>query len=295
MIEGTLDRTIGSTLNGWAWDSARPHEPVVVDLYDHDDRTLLASVTADAPRMDLVRAGKGDGRHAFSLDLRTVTGKRRLTVAARVCRHDRAARAVAARGRARGLGGAGAAAPGPLLLGAVREAGAVERRRAALLPVLRPDGRRRPEDADARRDLELPGCDRDPPLDRGRRLPVLPRPVSRHRAGHPAPRGDAACRACTRPRRRRRRPPCPPARSTWRCCTTAPATSRARPAARPSSPPPCRSGRSSRSSSTASSAPRSRRCGSSSSRAARSWPARTSRTSRSRSTRRRRPTCGSRS
>ena len=49
MIEGTLDRTIGSTLNGWAWDSARPHEPVVVDIYDHDDRTLLASVTADRP------------------------------------------------------------------------------------------------------------------------------------------------------------------------------------------------------------------------------------------------------
>lgn len=84
MIEGTLDRTIGSTLNGWAWDSARPQEPVVVDIYDHDDRTLLASVTADQPRMDLVRAGKGDGRHAFSLDLRTVTRKRTFTVAARV-------------------------------------------------------------------------------------------------------------------------------------------------------------------------------------------------------------------
>lgn len=84
MIEGTLDRTIGSTLNGWAWDSSRPNEPVVVDVYDHDERRLLASVTAGEPRMDLVRAGKGDGRHAFSLDLRTVTGKRTFTVSARV-------------------------------------------------------------------------------------------------------------------------------------------------------------------------------------------------------------------
>ncbi len=84
MIEGTIDRTVGSTLSGWAWDSSRPHEAVVVDIYDQDDRRLLASVTADQPRMDLARAGKGDGRHAFSLDLRTVTRKLRVTIAARV-------------------------------------------------------------------------------------------------------------------------------------------------------------------------------------------------------------------
>jgi sulfatase maturation enzyme AslB (radical SAM superfamily) len=84
MIEGTLDRTIGSSLNGWAWDAARPHERIVIDLYDHEERRLLASVTADQPRMDLVRAGKGDGRHAFSLDLRTVTSKHAFTVSARV-------------------------------------------------------------------------------------------------------------------------------------------------------------------------------------------------------------------
>jgi sulfatase maturation enzyme AslB (radical SAM superfamily) len=84
MIEGTLDRTVGSTLNGWAWDSSRPRERLVVDLYDHDERRLLTSVTADEPRMDLVRAGKGDGRHAFSLDLRTITSKRTFTIAVRV-------------------------------------------------------------------------------------------------------------------------------------------------------------------------------------------------------------------
>ncbi|MET0553962.1 MAG: radical SAM protein [Vicinamibacteria bacterium] len=84
MIEGTLDRAAGSTLDGWAWDSARPHERLVVDLYDQDERRLLASVTADAPRMDLVRAGKGDGRHAFSVDLDAITDKRTFTLAARV-------------------------------------------------------------------------------------------------------------------------------------------------------------------------------------------------------------------
>ena len=40
MIEGTLDRTVGSTLNGWAWDSSRPRERLVVDLYDHDERQV---------------------------------------------------------------------------------------------------------------------------------------------------------------------------------------------------------------------------------------------------------------
>jgi sulfatase maturation enzyme AslB (radical SAM superfamily) len=84
MIEGALDKTDGSTLHGWAWNDARPDERLLVDVYDHESHALLASVTADAPRLDLARAGKGDGRHGFALDLRTVTEKVRLTVAARV-------------------------------------------------------------------------------------------------------------------------------------------------------------------------------------------------------------------
>jgi sulfatase maturation enzyme AslB (radical SAM superfamily) len=88
MIEGTLDEAISGTLYGWAWDDSRPNDPVVVDLYDDDTQTLLHSVTAGLPRADLLQAGKGNGRHGFSLHLPVLSAKRELVVSARVTGAD---------------------------------------------------------------------------------------------------------------------------------------------------------------------------------------------------------------
>jgi hypothetical protein len=48
---------------GWAWDADRPNTPVDVDIFDGD--RLLARVSADIFRRDLLQAGYGDGRHGF--------------------------------------------------------------------------------------------------------------------------------------------------------------------------------------------------------------------------------------
>ena len=62
--EGYHDYTSCSVMVGWAWDSRRPNDPVRVDIYEGD--TLLASVTANVFRKDLLDAHKGNGRHGFS-------------------------------------------------------------------------------------------------------------------------------------------------------------------------------------------------------------------------------------
>jgi sulfatase maturation enzyme AslB (radical SAM superfamily) len=85
MFEGRLDHVTGRTLYGWAWDDSLPNDPVTVELYDHDTQALLQSVIAGLPRADLLQAGKGDGRHGFSL---TLPAGRRLAVSARVSGTD---------------------------------------------------------------------------------------------------------------------------------------------------------------------------------------------------------------
>lgn len=48
---------------GWVWDANRKNTPISVQLLD--GANVLATVTADVFRQDLLSAGKGDGRHAF--------------------------------------------------------------------------------------------------------------------------------------------------------------------------------------------------------------------------------------
>ena len=62
--EGYHDITNCSSINGWAWDMHRPDEPVKIEIYEGD--TLLATVTADLFRKDLLDAHKGNGKHGFS-------------------------------------------------------------------------------------------------------------------------------------------------------------------------------------------------------------------------------------
>ncbi len=63
MAAGSLDRVGCERIEGWAWDPQEPETPISVSLYDGE--TLLATVTADRLRRDLVRNHKGDGKHGF--------------------------------------------------------------------------------------------------------------------------------------------------------------------------------------------------------------------------------------
>jgi hypothetical protein len=63
VYEGVHDPGDGRTIRGWAWDSSRPDSPLEVAIFDGD--RPLATVMADRFRPDLLRAGKGNGRHGF--------------------------------------------------------------------------------------------------------------------------------------------------------------------------------------------------------------------------------------
>ena len=60
---GSLDSADSKLIQGWAWDPQKPDTPIEVDIYD--GKTLLAKVSADKLRKDLVDNGKGNGRHGF--------------------------------------------------------------------------------------------------------------------------------------------------------------------------------------------------------------------------------------
>lgn len=66
-IEGRLDAVEGAKIYGWAWDRSRPGERVAVELRVGD--AVLATVTADRERPDLLANGIGDGVHAFEMEL----------------------------------------------------------------------------------------------------------------------------------------------------------------------------------------------------------------------------------
>ena len=63
VFEGHHDTANCSLITGWVYDKRRPDTPINVDINDGD--VLLAAVVANAYRPDLVRAGKGNGRHGF--------------------------------------------------------------------------------------------------------------------------------------------------------------------------------------------------------------------------------------
>lgn len=60
--EGYLDVANCGVVSAWGWDQARPNEPIKLDIYDGN--LLVATVTADSFRKDLLGAGKGDGKHS---------------------------------------------------------------------------------------------------------------------------------------------------------------------------------------------------------------------------------------
>ena len=66
---GFHEGATGQRISGWAWDSARPDEPIDVDIYDGD--TLLATVRANRFHQSLLDARRGNGQHLFFYALPT--------------------------------------------------------------------------------------------------------------------------------------------------------------------------------------------------------------------------------
>jgi hypothetical protein len=64
---GQLDELRDGLVLGWAHDSSRPRERLMVEVYAGG--ILAGVVRADAFRPDLARAGIGDGKFAFSFAL----------------------------------------------------------------------------------------------------------------------------------------------------------------------------------------------------------------------------------
>ena len=68
-IEGVVEEILPGRIRGWCYDTTNPNAPVQIAVYI--DGTEVKSLTADNHRADLVRAGKGNGNHAF----KAVSGK----------------------------------------------------------------------------------------------------------------------------------------------------------------------------------------------------------------------------
>jgi hypothetical protein len=67
-LEGLVDNATETRLYGWAWNAAAPEERLAVELRLADQ--VVARTVAERLREDLVKAGVGDGRHAFEVPLR---------------------------------------------------------------------------------------------------------------------------------------------------------------------------------------------------------------------------------
>jgi hypothetical protein len=62
-FEGNVEAANCESVVGWVWDRTQPNAPLKVDVYDGE--TKLATLTAEAPRQDLTKAGIGNGSHGF--------------------------------------------------------------------------------------------------------------------------------------------------------------------------------------------------------------------------------------
>lgn len=66
--DGYIDQADCDTISGWAWDQNQPNAPLRIEVYSDDQ--LVAVISADELRQNLIGAGKGNGRHAYSYVIR---------------------------------------------------------------------------------------------------------------------------------------------------------------------------------------------------------------------------------
>lgn len=64
---GYIDRIDGTRVSGWAWNRARPDQPLGIEI--RIDGRLATVVMADRFRKDLANGGIGDGKHSFEAEL----------------------------------------------------------------------------------------------------------------------------------------------------------------------------------------------------------------------------------
>jgi len=62
-MQGSLDSVVDWYVSGWAWDPQQPSQFLCLDLIVNGKS--VGVVQADRFRLDLLRAGIGDGFHAF--------------------------------------------------------------------------------------------------------------------------------------------------------------------------------------------------------------------------------------
>ncbi len=62
-LHGSLDEVTPAIVSGWAWDAAKPNEPVVLQVFDND--VPILRIVANRHREHLERDGIGNGRHSF--------------------------------------------------------------------------------------------------------------------------------------------------------------------------------------------------------------------------------------
>jgi hypothetical protein len=65
--EGRLEHVGCDVISGWAWNASDPNGQSRIRI--SNDGKPLVTLVADRPRSDLSAAGKGNGVHAFALDL----------------------------------------------------------------------------------------------------------------------------------------------------------------------------------------------------------------------------------
>ena len=66
-LNGYVDCATETVVSGWAWDSRKPNDPVVVEISRNEEP--IATITADRFRQDLLEAQFGNGCHAFEIEL----------------------------------------------------------------------------------------------------------------------------------------------------------------------------------------------------------------------------------
>ena len=66
-FDGFLEAVNNSEIVGWVWEKGAPGKTLEVEIYDGEN--LLGKVGADVAREDLEKAGIGDGRHGFRLEM----------------------------------------------------------------------------------------------------------------------------------------------------------------------------------------------------------------------------------
>jgi MoaA/NifB/PqqE/SkfB family radical SAM enzyme len=79
---GYIDNALPRFVTGWAADASDFHKILEVDILVDDQ--VIATCVADRYRADLLRAGMGDGRHSFSVNLPPQIGRAFLEIRARI-------------------------------------------------------------------------------------------------------------------------------------------------------------------------------------------------------------------